>query len=410
MLAYSGGLDTSVAIRWLQEELGYDVITLTADLGESKDVDAVATRALRTGALSAHVADARRVFVDAFCFPTLAAGALYEGVYPLATALARPLIAKLLVDVAREEGASAVAHGCTGKGNDQVRFDVAVGALAPELRVVAPVRDWDMGRPDEFDVRGAARHRGPGHHGIAVLDRRQPLGPQHRDRRARGSVDRTPRRRVRSGRRHDHAPGVVVEIGFERGVPVSLDGRRLEGDLLVAELNATAGARGIGRIDHVENRLVGIKSREIYEAPAAVTLHAAHHALESLTITRDVARFQRIVADEWARLVYDGLWFSALRTALDAFVQETQVHVTGTVRMRLQDGVAQVVGRRAERSLYSNNLATYDRAGDTFDHAAARGFIELFGLPLRTQTRVQGALEDTAPLHVERRTQRRGDA
>ena len=186
--------------------------------------------------------------------------------------------------------------------------------------------------------------------------------------------------------------------------------RRLDGDRLVAELNTTAGARGIGRIDHVENRLVGIKSREVYEAPAAVTLHAAHHALESLTITRDVARFQRIVADEWARLVYDGLWFSALRTALDAFVQETQVHVTGAVRMRLEGGAAQVVGRRAERSLYSNDLATYDRVSDTFDHAAARGFIELFGLPLRTQTRVQGALEDTAPLHVERRTTRRGDA
>jgi argininosuccinate synthase len=209
---------------------------------------------------------------------------------------------------------------------------------------------------------------------------------------------------------HDHAPGVVVEIDFERGVPVSIDGRRIPGDQLVAELNMTAGARGIGRIDHVENRLVGIKSREIYEAPAAVTLHAAHHALESLTITRDVARFQRIVGDEWARLVYDGLWFSALRTALDAFVQETQVHVTGEVRMRLDHGVAQVVGRRAERSLYSNDLATYDRVSDTFDHAAARGFIELFGLPLRTQTRVQGALEDTAPLHVERRTQRRGDS
>ena len=347
VLAYSGGLDTSVAIRWLQEELGYDVITLTADLGESKDVDAVATRALRTGALSAHVADARRVFVDAFCFPTLAAGALYEGVYPLATALARPLIAKLLVDVAREEGAIAVAHGCTGKGNDQVRFDVAVGALAPELRVVAPVRDWDMGRPAGARVRRRARHRGPGHQGVAVLGGREPLGSQHRDRRARGPVGRTPRRRLRVDRATSRAAAVVVEIGFERGVPVSLDGRRLEGDRLVAELNTTAGARGIGRIDHVENRLVGIKSREIYEAPAAVTLHAAHHALESLTITRDVARFQRIVADEWARLVYDGLWFSALRTALDAFVQETQVHVTGVVRMRLQDGVA--AGRRPAR-------------------------------------------------------------
>jgi argininosuccinate synthase len=411
VLAYSGGLDTSVAIRWLQEELGYDVVTLTADLGESKDVDAVAARALRTGALSAHIADARRVFVDAFCFPTLAAGALYEGVYPLATALARPLIAKLLVDVAREEGATAVAHGCTGKGNDQVRFDVAVAALAPELHVVAPVRDWDMGRPQELEY--AARH------GIEVTATRE--SPYSVDANLWGrSIEAgvledpwsEPPDDVYEWTAHPHAqaPGTVVEIGFERGVPVSLDGQRLDGDRLVAELNISAGARGIGRIDHVENRLVGIKSREIYEAPAAVTLHAAHHALESLTITRDVARFQRIVADEWARLVYDGLWFSALRTALDAFVQETQAHVTGAVRVRLEGGSAQVVGRRADRSLYTNDLATYDRDSDSFDHAAARGFIELFGLPLRTQTRIQGALEDTAPLHVERRTKRRGDA
>ncbi len=411
VLAYSGGLDTSVAIRWLQEELGYDVVTLTADLGESKDVDAVAARALRAGALSAHVADARKVFVDAFCFPTLAAGALYEGVYPLATALARPLIAKLLVDVAREEGAVAVAHGCTGKGNDQVRFDVAVGALAPELRVVAPVRDWEMGRPDELEY--AAKHD------IEVAATRE--SPYSVDANLWGRSIETgvledpwtePPDEVYewTASQREQMASVVVEIGFEHGAPVSLDGRRLDGDRLVTELNTIAGARGVGRIDHVENRLVGIKSREIYEAPAAVTLHAAHHALESLTITRDVARFQRIVADEWARLVYDGLWFSALRTALDAFVQETQVHVTGTVRMRLQGGTAHVVGRRADRSLYRNDLATYDRAADSFDHAAARGFIELFGLPLRTQTRVQGALEDTAPLHVSRRTQRRGDS
>jgi len=290
-----------------------------------------------------------------------------------------------------------------------VRFDVAVGALAPELRVVAPVRDWDMGRPQELDY--AAQH------GIEVPVTK--ASPYSVDANLWGRSIETgvledpwvePPDDVYEWTAHDHAPGVVVEIGFERGVPVSIDSRRMAGDQLVAVLNATAGARGIGRIDHVENRLVGIKSREVYEAPAAVTLHAAHHALESLTIPRDGARFQRVVADEWARLVYDGLWFSALRTALDAFVQETQVHVTGEVRMRLDHGVAQVIGRRAERSLYSNDLATYDRVSDTFDHAAARGFIELFGLPLRTQTRVQGALEDTAPLHVERRTQRRGDA
>jgi argininosuccinate synthase len=411
VLAYSGGLDTSVAIRWLIDNLGYDVVTLTVDLGETSDVDAVARRALATGASSAHVADARRVFIEEFCFPTLAAGALYERVYPLATALARPLIAKLLVDVAREEGATAVAHGCTGKGNDQVRFDVATAALAPELRVVAPVRDWDMGRPQELEY--AARH------GIEVPVTRE--SPYSIDANLWG-------RSVECGVLEDpwvEPPGDVfewtaapadgaaaalVEVGFEGGVPVALDGERLPGDRLVAQLNTLAGRRGVGRIDHVENRLVGIKSREVYEAPAAATLHAAHQALETLTLTRDVMHFKQRVGDEWARLVYDGLWFSALRSALDAFVHVTQEHVTGEVRLRLGGGEARVVGRRAARSLYRSDLATYDRSLDSFDHGAARGFIELFGLPLRTQTRVQGALEDLAPLRVERRSLRRADA
>ena len=409
VLAHSGGLDTSVAVRWLQEELGLEVIAVALDVGQGGDFEVVRNRALAAGAVEAVVIDARAEMAEDFVVPAIAANARYEGKYPLVSSLSRPVIVRHLVDEARRHGADAVAHGCTGKGNDQVRFDVAVGALAPELRVVAPVRDWDMGRPQELEY--AAEH------GIEVPV--TTASPYSVDANLWGRSIETgvledpwvePPDDVYEWTAHDHAPGVVVEIGFERGIPVSIDGRRLEGDGLVGELNTTAGARGIGRIDHVENRLVGIKSREVYEAPAAVTLHAAHHALESLTITRDVARFQRIVADEWARLVYDGLWFSALRTALDAFVQETQVHVTGAVRMRLEDGVAQVVGRRADRSLYSNDLATYDRVSDTFDHAAARGFIELFGLPLRTQTRVQGALEDSAPLDVERRTQRRGDA
>ena len=406
VLAHSGGLDTSVAVRWLQEELGLEVIAVALDVGQGGDFEVVRNRALAAGAVEAVVIDARAEMAEDFVVPAIAANARYEGKYPLVSSLSRPVIVRHLVDEARRHGADAVAHGCTGKGNDQVRFDVAVGALAPELRVVAPVRDWDMGRPQELEY--AAEH------GIEVPV--TTASPYSVDANLWGRSIETgvledpwvePPDDVYEWTAHDHAPGVVVEIGFERGIPVSIDGRRLEGDGLVGELNTTAGARGIGRIDHVENRLVGIKSREVYEAPAAVTLHAAHHALESLTITRDVARFQRIVADEWARLVYDGLWFSALRTALDAFVQETQVHVTGAVRMRLEDGVAQVVGRRADRSLYSNDLATYDRVSDTFDHAAARGFIELFGLPLRTQTRVQGALEDSAPLDVERRAHRR---
>jgi argininosuccinate synthase len=408
VLAYSGGLDTSVAIRWLTEHLGYEVVTLTADLGESDDIEPIAQRALRTGAVAAHTVDARRILVDEFCFPTLAAGALYEGVYPLATALARPLIAKLLVDVARDEGAIAVAHGCTGKGNDQVRFDVAVAALAPELRVVAPVRDWDMGRPQEIEY--AARH------GIEVPVTKQ--SPYSVDANIWG-------RSIESGLLEDpwvQPPDDVftwtvdpashravvrdVAITFERGVPVAVDGDTLAPEELVTRLNELAGAAGVGRIDHVENRLVGIKSREVYEAPGAVVLHVAHAALESLTLPRDVAQFKRMVADEWANLVYDGLWFGALRTALGAFVASTQQHVSGEVRVHLEHGAASVSGRRSPGSLYQPSLATYDRTYDTFDHSAARGFIELFGLPLRTQTRTQGALEDSEPLRVERRVHR----
>ncbi len=409
VLAYSGGLDTSVSIRWLQEELGYEVVTCTADIGEAKDVDEVTERALRIGAAAAYAVDARRLFVEEFCFPTLAASAMYEGAYPLATALARPLIAKILVDVARDEGAEAVAHGCTGKGNDQVRFDVATAALAPDLQVVAPVRDWEMGRPQEIDY---ARE-----HGIEIpVTQESPY-----------SVDANIwGRSIEAGPLEDPwreppaevyawtadpatAPGDggLLSLTFEHGVPVALDGERLAGDLLVTRLNALAGAHGVGRIDHLENRLVGIKSREIYEAPAAIVLHAAHTALETLTLGRDVFQLKRQLADDWARLVYDGLWFGQLRSALAAFVAVTQEPVSGEVRMRLRRGTVAVVGRRAPGSLYREELATYDRRQDVFDHSAARGFIELFGLPLRTQARIQGALEDTGPLPLERRVKRR---
>jgi len=409
VLAYSGGLDTSVAIPWLRETLGYEVVTLTADLGETGEMDRVREKAIRTGAVAAHSVDAKTVFVDDFCFPTLAAGALYEGVYPLATALARPLIAKLLVDVAREEGAVAVAHGCTGKGNDQVRFDVATAALAPELEVVAPVRDWDMGRPQEIEY---ARERGievpvtlesPYSVDANLWGRSIECGPLE-------DPWTEPPEEVyawTAAPATAAAEGTVITIAFERGVPVALDGRRLAGGALVEELNRVAGENGVGRIDHVENRLVGIKSREVYEAPAAVTLHVAHAALETLTTGRDVLQLKRQLGDHWARLVYDGLWFGQMRTALHAFVVATQEPVSGEVRLRLRRGVAQVVGRRAPASLYQHNLATYDRVGDTFDHAAARGFIELFGLPLRTQARIQGALEDTAPLPLKRQVTRR---
>jgi argininosuccinate synthase len=398
VLAYSGGLDTSVAIPWMRENLGTEVIALSIDLGEAKELRSVQERALKTGALAAYVVDARRLFVENFAFPSLMAGALYEGVYPLATALGRPLIAKLLVDLAREEGAGAVAHGCTGKGNDQVRFDVAVAALAPELTVLAPVRDWEMGRPDE--LRYAAER------GIEVPA--TVASPYSVDANLWG-------RSIEAGVLEDpweepprdvfawtadpaEAPpeGVMVEIAFEHGRPVALDGEPLAAEVLVERLNALGGAHGVGRIDHVENRLVGIKSREIYEAPAATILFAAHQALESLTLARDVMRFKRIVAEEWARLVYDGLWFSALRHDLWAFVRSTQEFVSGEVRLRLQRGSLRVVGRKSQQSLYRHELATYDRAGDRFSHQSARGFIELFGLPLRTQTAVQHALGDAS--------------
>jgi argininosuccinate synthase len=409
VLAFSGGLDTSVAVRWLTDELGFEVVTLTADLGgEGRDAATISERSLRAGAIAAHVVDARRVFVELFAFPTLAAGALYEGVYPLATALARPLIAKLLVDVAREEGATAVAHGCTGKGNDQVRFDVATAALAPELEVVAPVRDWRMGRREEIAYAAA--------HGIEVP---ATVGSPY-------SVDANLwGRSVECGPLEDpwaEPPAAVFEwtadpasadaggdelvIGFEGGVPVSLDGERLAGEDLVLRLNAVAGRNGVGRIDHVENRLVGIKSREVYEAPAATVLHVAHAALETLVLPRDVAHLKRQLSGEWSRLVYDGLWFGALRSALAAFVATTQEHVGGEVRVRCARGTVTVTGRRAALSLYSTALATYDREGDLFDHTAARGFIELFGLPLRTQARVQGALEDLPPLALPRQVRR----
>jgi argininosuccinate synthase len=409
VLAYSGGLDTSVAVRWLQDELDYEVVTLTADLGgEGRDAADVTERALRAGAVAAHVVDARRVFVEHFVFPTLCAGALYEGVYPLATALARPLIAKLLVEVAREEGAVAVAHGCTGKGNDQVRFDVATAALAPELEVVAPVRDWDMGRTEEIAYAAA--------HGIDVPATVE--SPYSVDANLWGrSVECGPLEDPWTEPPEDvfvwtanpatcDAAGEEVTIGFAQGSPATIDGEALAAEELVLRLNALAGRNGVGRVDHVENRLVGIKSREVYEAPAALVLHSAHAALETVALPRDVAHLKRQLSGEWARLVYDGLWFGALRNALAAFVSSTQEHVTGDVRVRCARGTVTVTGRHALRSLYSTALATYERADDVFDHAAARGFIELFGLSLRTQARVQGALEDLAPLSLPRQVRR----
>ena len=389
VLAYSGGLDTSVAIKWIQERYALDVITLTVDLGTHEDLEKIRRRALDVGAAKALVVDASDVFVDYFIWPALRAGALYEGVYPLATALGRPLIAKLLVDTARQEGAHVVAHGCTGKGNDQVRFDVGIKTLAPDMQIIAPAREWGMTRQEEMDY--AARH------GIKVDVTKK--SPYSTDENIWG-------RSIECGALEDpwaeppadafawtvdaaEAPDEpeYVEIEFQKGVPVALDGGQMSGVVLIQELNRTAGRHGVGRIDHIENRVVGIKSRELYEAPAAVTLHTAHSALEGVTMTRPASRFKEVVSSHYADLVYDGLWFSKFHQDLAAYVLSSQQVVSGSVKMKLFKGQATKAGLRSEFSLYRKALATYDK-GDQFDHGAALGFIALHGLPVRVQAQV----------------------
>ena len=391
VLAYSGGLDTSVSIRWIQEKYDLDVIALTIDVGNARDLTAIAERARKIGAIKALVVDGRADFVRYFVWPALQAGAIYEGQYPLATALARPLIARLLVEVARAEGAVAIAHGCTGKGNDQVRFDVSINTLAPDLKIIAPVREWSMTRDNEIAYVEE--------HGIPI-----PITNA-----STYSVDQNLwGRSIECGILEDpwsEPPEEVydwtanpdtcdtleptyVEITFEHGIPVALNGEEVEGVALIETLNKLAGRYGIGRIDHIENRLVGIKSREVYEAPAAVTLLTAHQALESMTLSRDQARFKEIVSAEYARLIYNGQWYSALHQDLAAYVQSTQRFVSGVIRMKLSRGHCAVVGRKSEHSLYNHSLATYD-SGDQFDHNAALGFIKLWGLPLRTQAQAQ---------------------
>jgi argininosuccinate synthase len=393
VLAYSGGLDTSVAVAWLRERYDVEVITLTVDVGGGSLREGVERRAMSAGASRAYVVDARERFATDFVWPHLQANALYQGVYPLATALARPLIAQLLVEVAQREEADAVAHGCTGKGNDQVRFDVAVHALDPGLEVVAPMRvGMGLSRDQEIDY---AQERG-----IEIpITKASPY-----------SIDvNLWGRSCETGVLEDPwtsppddayewtvapsaAPAPVeITIAYEGGIPVAIDGERLPAVELIERLHALGGAHGVGRIDHVEDRLVGIKSREIYEAPAATILHVGHRALEGMTLSKDTLRFDRLVADELARLTYDGLWFSALHRDLRGYVASSQRVVSGDVRVRVDHGQAIVSGRRSPLSLYEKTLATYD-ADDAFDHAAAVGFIEIFGLPLRTEAARHGAV------------------
>lgn len=381
VLAYSGGLDTSVAIPWLKGQ-GYDVVAVCLDIGEGKDLNFIKQKALQVGAVESYMIDAREEFADEYALVSMQAHTLYEGKYPLVSALSRPLISKKLVEIAEATGAAAVAHGCTGKGNDQVRFEVSIKSLNPNLEVVAPVRAWAWSREEE--IAYAKEHNVP----IPInLDspfsidqnlwgRANECGvledpwaaPPEEAYDVTNALEKTP----------DTAD--IVEIEFESGVPTKLNGVSYTFAKLILELNEIAGKHGVGRIDHVENRLVGIKSREIYEAPAAMTLIAAHKELEDITLVKEIAHFKPVIEKKLTELIYEGLWFSPLRTALQAFLKETQVFVNGTVRVKLFKGHAIIEGRKSPNSLYSEQLATYS-TDDTFNHQSAVGFIELWGLP-----------------------------
>ncbi|HUG29497.1 MAG TPA: argininosuccinate synthase [Candidatus Limnocylindria bacterium] len=399
VLAYSGGLDTSVAVAWLREEYDAEVVTLTVDVGGGSLRPGVGERAISAGASRAYVADGRERFVEQFVWPAVQAGAMYQGAYPLATALARPLIAQLLVEVAQKEGADAVAHGCTGKGNDQVRFDLAVKALDGGLEVIAPMRvGMGLSRDQEIDYaieRGIdipVTHASPYSVDVNLWGRSIETGILE-DPWVQPPADVY----EWTADPADAPPPIEIVLGFSAGVPVTIDGAELGPVDLIEQLNALGGAHGVGRIDHVEDRLVGIKSREIYEAPAAAIIHAAHRALEALVLAKDQLRFNRVVGAEIAQATYDGLWFSVLQADLRGYVAAAQRLVSGDVRIRLDRGNAVIVGRRSPNSLYDRALATYD-VGDAFDHQGAVGFISIFGLPLRTEARRAAGVTPPEPI------------
>ncbi len=384
VLAYSGGLDTSVAIPYLAEKTGAEVIAVAVDVGQGgEDMEEIRKRAIACGAVEAELVDARDEFAAEYCLPAVRANALYMDRYPLVSALSRPLIVKHLVEAARKHGGTIVSHGCTGKGNDQVRFEVGIGSLAPHLKVIAPARDYAWTRDKAIEY---AESKG------------LPIDVSHR---SPYSVDQNVfGRAVETGFLEDIWNGPIediysytaspalqrdpdeVVITFDQGIPVAIDGETVTPLQAIVEMNRRAGAQGVGRIDMVEDRLVGIKSREIYEAPGAIALITAHQELENVTVERDVARFKKSVDQRWGELVYDGLWYSPLRKALDVFIAETQKHVSGEIRMTLHGGRAVVSGRRSEDSLYNFDLATYDE-GDKFDQSLAKGFVDLWGLPSR---------------------------
>ena len=390
VLAYSGGLDTSVGIGWIAEETGAEVVAVAVDVGQGgEDLEQIRKRALACGAVEAVVADARDEFAEQYCLPALQAQALYMDRYPLVSALSRPLIVKHLVGAAKQYGATTVAHGCTGKGNDQVRFEVGIQALAPELRCIAPVRDFAWTREkaiqyaEDHDLPIETSKRSPYSIDQNVWGRAVETGFLE-------DIWNAPIEDVYAYTRNPAQPREPDEVvvRFENGVPVAIDGHRVTMLQAIQELNARAGAHGIGRLDMVEDRLVGIKSREVYEAPGAIALLTAHQELESVTVERDLARFKRTVSQRWTELVYDGLWFSPLKEALDSFVASSQEHVTGEVRMTLHGGRAVPTGRRSDASLYDFGLATYDE-GDTFDQGLAKGFVQLWGLPSKIAARAR---------------------
>ncbi|CAG9621654.1 argininosuccinate synthase [Sutcliffiella rhizosphaerae] len=389
VLAYSGGLDTSVSVKWLQEKYGYDVIALGLDVGEGKDLESIKQKALDVGAIKAIMIDAKELLAKEYIVPALKSNAMYEGKYPLSSALSRPLISKLLVEVAEQEGAVAVAHGCTGKGNDQVRFEVSIQALNPHLKVIAPVREWGMTRDEE--IAYAVEHNIP----IPVnLENPFSIDANIWGRACEAGVLENPWNEAPEAAFDWTNPIELtpdepqyVEITFHGGVPVALDDKPMELVDLIEELNVLGGKHGVGRIDHIENRLVGIKSREVYENPAALILINAHKELELLTLPREVTQFKTTVDAQMAKVIYEGLWFSPLVKALAAFIEETQKDVSGKIRVKLQKGNHTVVGRQSENSLYNEELATYSK-GDMFDHQAAVGFIKLWGLPTKVYSEI----------------------
>jgi len=385
ILAYSGGVDTSVCIPYLKQEWGVEeIITLAADLGQGDELEPVREKALKSGASESLVADVKDIFVKDYAFPAIQANALYENRYPLGTALARPLIAKILVEAAAKYGADAIAHGCTGKGNDQVRFDVSCAALNPNLKILAPAREWGMSREqtiaygEKFGIPAPVKKSSPFSIDKNLLGRSIEAGTLE------DPANEPPEEIYEMTKAIADTPNEpeYLEIGFQKGLPTTINGTAKNPVELIEQLNKIVGNHGIGRIDMIENRLVGIKSREIYESPAMVVLINAHRDLESLTLTADVTQYKRGIEETYTKLVYNGLWYSPLKAALDAFIQQTQERVSGVVRLKLFKGNAIIVGRWSDNTLYTPDLATYG-AEDQFDHKAAEGFIYVWGLPTR---------------------------